>query len=306
MITPIFPKFSSFCLGSGTKVLVPAYWGATTDSDGNCNESQFEALAAAGSKVAVIVNANSGPITPENGYYNTYHACAQLLKDANNEVFGYVSTKKAHLEGNTWVQTGLEDIDEVKQFVRDWSEFYDLSGIFLDEVSSAWQSEHKPEWGDHVKFYQEIFETVKETNPNFRIMLNVGGIPPPEFINASDHVTADVTITLEINADKYDPQSVDGGFDTCLDTLWHQEQGNFPPGPWCPFVPIYDHVEWMKDGFDNGTWPDKAAARTTSGCHGMLWRRRNRRTLNTSTYQRGSTTRRIFTCLPTGMNWLLQ
>merc|ERR1712200_15221 len=53
--------------GSGTKVLVPAYWGATTDSDGNCNESQFEALAA-GSKVAVIVNANSGPITPENGY----------------------------------------------------------------------------------------------------------------------------------------------------------------------------------------------------------------------------------------------
>ena len=271
MITPIFPKFSSFCLGSGTKVLVPAYWGATTDSDGNCNESQFEALAAAGSKVAVIVNANSGPITPENGYYNTYHACAQLLKDANNEVFGYVSTKKAHLEGNTWVQTGLEDIDEVKQFVRDWNEFYDLSGIFLDEVSSAWQSEHKPEWGDHVKFYQEIFETVKETNPNFRIMLNVGGIPPPEFINASDHVTADVTITLEINADKYDPQSVDGGFDTCLDTLWHQEQGNFPPGPWCPFVPIYDHVEWMKDGFDNGTWPDKAAGVILYGSEDHAW-----------------------------------
>jgi len=271
VITPIFPKFSSFCLGSGTKVLVPAYWGATTDSDGNCNESQFEALAAAGSKVAVIVNANSGPITPENGYYNTYHACAQLLKDANNEVFGYVSTKKAHLEGNTWVQTGLEDIDEVKQFVRDWNEFYDLSGIFLDEVSSAWQSEHKPEWGDHVKFYQEIFETVKETNPNFRIMLNVGGIPPPEFINASDHVTADITITLEINADKYDPQSVDGGSDTCLDTLWHQEQGNFPPGPWCPFVPIYDHVEWMKDGFDNGTWPDKAAGVILYGSEDHDW-----------------------------------
>ena len=162
MITPIFPKFPSFCPGSGTKVLVPAYWGATTDSDG----------PAAGSRVAVIVNANNGPITPENGYYNTYHACAQLLKDANNEVFGYVSTKEAHLEDDTWVQTSLRDIDEVKQFVSDWSEFWDLSGIFLDEVSSAWQTEHKPEWGDHVKFYQEIFEMVKETNPNFRIMLN--------------------------------------------------------------------------------------------------------------------------------------
>ena len=100
-----------------------------------------------------------------------------------------MSTKEAHLEGDTWVQTGLRDIDEVKQFVSDWSEFWDLSGIFLDEVSSAWQAEHKPEWGD-----QEIFEMVKETNPNFRIMLNAGGIPPPEFINASDHVTADVTI----------------------------------------------------------------------------------------------------------------
>ena len=107
-------------------------------------------------------NANNGPITPENGYYNT----------ANNEVFGYVSTKEAHLEDDTWVQTSLRDIDEVKQFVSDWSEFWDLSGIFLDEVSSAWQTEHKPEWGDHVKFYQEIFEMVKETNPNFRIMLN--------------------------------------------------------------------------------------------------------------------------------------
>ena len=176
-----------------------------------------------------------------------------MQKCANNEVFGYVSTKKAHLEGNTWVQTGLEDIEKVKQFVRDWSEFYDLSGILLDEVSSAWQAGQKPEWGDHVKFYQEIFEMVKETNPNFRIMLNVGGIPPPEFINASDHVTADVTITLEIQADKYDPQSVDGGYNSCLDTLWNQEQGSFPPGPWCSFVPIYDHMEWMKDGFDYGT-----------------------------------------------------
>ena len=96
VIAPFLPKFLSFCPGSGTKVLVPAYWGATTDSHGNCNEPQFEALAAAGSKAAVIVNANDGPITPENDYYDTYHACAQLLKDANNEVFGYVSTKKAH------------------------------------------------------------------------------------------------------------------------------------------------------------------------------------------------------------------
>ena len=64
---------------------------------------------------------------------------------------------------------------------------------------------------------------------------------------------------------------MDGGYDACLDTLWHQEQGNFPPGPWCPFVPIYDHMEWMKDGFDNGTWPDKAASVILYGSEDHVW-----------------------------------
>ena len=36
-------------------------------------------------------------------------------------------------------------------------------------------------------------------------------------------------------------------------------------------MPIYDHMEWMKDGFDNGTWPDKAAGVILYGSEDHVW-----------------------------------
>jgi len=41
--------------------------------------------------------------------------------------------------------------------------------------------------------------------------------------------------------------------DDCASLLWTQEQGSFPPGPWCPYVPNWDGIEPLKAKMDDGT-----------------------------------------------------
>jgi len=236
---------------NSTKILVPAYWYPTGNSQDECVHQDYLRLAAGGRKVAAIVNPYNGPVSSDttSPYYslsfNNYHVCFQLLFTAGNEVFGYVKTKIAsETSPGTWLQTGLRDITEIKEDINIWKENFNLTGIFLDEVSNLWQITEAASWGDHIAFYQSIFGYIRSVNPDWKIVINPGSAFSTEFIDASSPTnTADLAVVFEKSASYWDPASISGGQDTCIDLLWTQAKGTFGPGPWCPLVPEWDGAD---------------------------------------------------------------
>ena len=57
-------------------------------------------------------------------------------------MFGYVSTKLAtETSPGVWLQTGFRPLAEVEAAILAWNTHFNLTGIFLDEVSNLWQVE---------------------------------------------------------------------------------------------------------------------------------------------------------------------
>ncbi len=42
--------------------------------------------------------------------------------------------------------------------------------------------------------------------------------------------------------------------------LWDHTQGSYPPGPWCSYVPNWDHIESLKNTFSASSRCNQAAA----------------------------------------------
>ena len=144
----------------GLRLLVPAYWFPTTTSSttsSSCSHPDYLRLAQAGSMVAAIANPYNGPVSPDptsalySPNFPEHHACIQALYDAGaapvvattwpgNQVFGYVSTKLAtETSPGVWLQTGFRPLAEVQADLLAWNTHFNLTGIFLDEVSNLWQ-----------------------------------------------------------------------------------------------------------------------------------------------------------------------
>ena len=131
-----------------------------------------------------------------------------MMKDAGNEVFGYVSTKRL-IQGE-WSLLKLSDI---KKSITAWSRSFDLTGILLDQVTDKYELRDNSVWGNHVQLYQFMFEFIKETNPSLKIMINPGNPFPIQFFLPSQchhgkQCTADSAVIFDDTADRWDPDAL--------------------------------------------------------------------------------------------------
>jgi len=152
------------------KVLIPLYiypdedsWQGVIDAKNNNPEAE----------IIAIVNPSNGHFDSESEAYETY---IPTLVDAGIKVVGYVYT-----------QYGDRDIDEVKEDMEHWKEFYQdegVTGIFFDETSS-----HSSE----VSHYKELTSYANSLGFETTI-LNSGITIDTEYFTEN---VADIIVTYE-------------------------------------------------------------------------------------------------------------
>ena len=110
----------------------------------------------------MVMNPASGPGTSSNSDYVT---AVQNARNAGIKVLGYVHTTY-----------GQRNIDTVKGEVDTYLGWYNISGIFLDEVNSS---------AAGIPYIQNVSGYIKATAAPF-VTLNPGTIPDQGYINLSD------------------------------------------------------------------------------------------------------------------------
>lgn len=136
------------------KMFIPAYFypGSLWD----------QATAGAPVVDVMIMNPASGPGTSQDSNYVT---AVQNARDAGIKVIGYVHTTY-----------GQRNIDTVKGEVDTYLGWYNISGIFFDEVNSS---------AAGIPYYQNVSDYVKATAAPY-VALNPGVVPDQGYINISD------------------------------------------------------------------------------------------------------------------------
>lgn len=130
------------------EIVVPAYFYPSNDSD-------WDRMNAAASEVPItaIMNPNSGP---GSGVISNYTNAVSSLRQAGGKVIGYVASGY----GNRPLNAVLSEID-------DYANWYDIDGIFIDEMSNTANSAT-------LDFYEAIYTHTKNTNANWDLMGNPG------------------------------------------------------------------------------------------------------------------------------------
>ncbi len=139
------------------KMLIPAYF----------YPGSLWTQATAGAPIVdvMIMNPASGPGTSQN---SDYVAAVNNAKAAGIKVIGYVHTSY-----------GARDIDVVKGEVDLYKQWYGVSGIFLDEVSSG---------AAELPYYQNVSAYIRSTNGTY-VALNPGVVPDQGYISIGDTTT---------------------------------------------------------------------------------------------------------------------
>lgn len=178
-------------------------------------------------------------------------------------MIGYVKTKNAsETSPGVWTQTGFRSLSDIETDLRLWSTEFNIDGIFLDEVSNLWQVTSDTSFGDHIQFYQTVFQLIDSINSSWTITINPGSPFPTAFFNTASpgyetddldtpNRTADIALAFESSIDVWDPHTTN---QTCLDLLWTDVKGSYSPGPWCRYVPDWDGIDSMVDAFADGTF----------------------------------------------------
>jgi hypothetical protein len=134
--------------------------------------------------IEVILNPDSGPgKKPDPAYVKV----ASDLRKARGKILGYVPTNYAK-----------RDIAALEQGVRAYASFYEVDGIFLDEMSGA---------KDFVPYYLKVRAMIKRVNAGIRIV----GNPGQPWVDEGYMKAVDCLITFEGSAaklDEYDPNRV--------------------------------------------------------------------------------------------------
>ena len=143
---------ATFC----QKMFIPAYFypGALWN----------QAIAGAPIVDIMVMNPNSGPGTSQNSDYVT---AVQNARNASIKVLGYVHT--------TYSQ---RDINTVKMEVDNYTQWYNVSGIFIDEVNSSAAA---------IPYYQNLSDYIK-AGPATYVAMNPGTAPDPGYANISDNL----------------------------------------------------------------------------------------------------------------------
>jgi len=141
---------ATFC----QKMFIPAYFypGALWN----------QAIAGAPIVDIMVMNPASGPGTSQNSDYVT---AVQNARNKGIKVIGYVHT--------TYSQ---RNIDTVKMEVDNYTQWYNVSGIFIDEVNSSAAA---------IPYYQNLSDYIK-AGPATYVAMNPGTAPDPGYANITD------------------------------------------------------------------------------------------------------------------------
>ena len=150
-----------------TEILIPAYFYPSF----NPSLSYWDEMTAATSQVGVtaIMNPNSGPGAAVN---SDYVAALSLFHTAGGKTIGYVPTTY-----------GARTQADVLADVQKYKNFYQVDGIFLDEMSNL---------PSNLAYYQAIYTGIKSISSSYRIVGNTGVGAPEAYLTA-----ADVLVTYE-------------------------------------------------------------------------------------------------------------
>jgi hypothetical protein len=111
----------------------------------------------------IIVNPDNGSGDKVDSYYLDV---INTLSKNNQIVLGYFYTKY-----------GQRNIQEVKNEIDKWLDFYKIDGFFVDEVTR----------NSEYEFYKEIYEYIKSKG-DYVVVLNPGTKPSDEFFSIADNI----------------------------------------------------------------------------------------------------------------------
>jgi hypothetical protein len=110
--------------------------------------------------ITVIANPDNGPGASKDETYATYIA---EMQESGVKVLGYVPTGY-----------GSRDISEVESEVDRWVEWYNIDGIFFDEVSTD---------SDKEAYYQSLVDYLKNKSSSYMAVGNPGTYDPDTLSN---------------------------------------------------------------------------------------------------------------------------
>ena len=129
-------------------IVVPAYFYPSLGSD-------WDDLAIAAEKVSItaILNPNSGPGIRSDA---NYVRAIDKLRGSGGRVIGYVPTGY-----------GNREIDDVVADINAYHDFYQIDGIFVDEVNNVGAQ-------GVLTYYRTVYDHVKSLDSSWEIMGNPG------------------------------------------------------------------------------------------------------------------------------------
>jgi Spherulation-specific family 4 len=134
---------------SGTAtLLVPAYFYPIR---AGLNDWNRLARDAGSVNIEAILNPASGPGTSQDP---NYVVVVDKLRAAGGNVFGYVSTRY-----------GDRDMTAVKSDIDQYVLFYDINGIFIDEMANS---------QERLPYYEELYQYIKGVRSDFKVIGNPG------------------------------------------------------------------------------------------------------------------------------------
>ena len=150
-------------------VLVPAYFYPTWWSG-----SPWDQLNTAAGRIPIeaIMNPASGPGDAPN---SDYQYAVEQLQSAGGKVIGYVATGY-----------GSGDPDDILDQVRDYITWYDVNGIFLDEMGNQ----------DGALDYGALYSAIKGIAADEGIGLHVVGNPGEPFLDAQAFSSSADTLVI--------------------------------------------------------------------------------------------------------------
>lgn len=168
------------------QILIPAYFYPDPAAGAL---DPWQALGASAGTVAItaILNPASGPGSSRDP---NYVAAIANLRSAGGRVIGYVSTVY-----------GSRDAATVKAEIDQYRTFYDIDGIFLDEMSNL---------DTELGYYQDLHDYIKGSIGGYQIIGNAGTNTLEEYLQVADTL---VTFENSSGYDSYEPDTWVNGYE---------------------------------------------------------------------------------------------
>jgi hypothetical protein len=167
------------------KLIIPAYFYPGQD---------WIKINSASNVIGIVIaNPNSGPGSSSD---STYKNQIKITQKTGISVIGYVHTSY-----------GKRKIDTVKKEISNWVKWYNIKGIFLDEVPNDYDD---PTGNLYLNYYKDLNSFIKSKITNGITVLNPGSFPPESYLTAGD-----IICTFESPYSNY-----------------KKTVGNYSPRPW--------------------------------------------------------------------------